>query len=138
MKKIYLISLIIILIFFSCSNNLVIGTIWLGNMEISGADYDLEIYFKQNSISKIYVIGDFDPLTAGDEVSFGSGTYNITSKNEFTAVYSDFFILGAEYNLKLTGIINYSDGSGYGDYEIKSGGVKLVDDDWKIYKLNTY
>lgn len=137
MKIIYFIPIFFILIIASCSNSLVVGTLWLGEIKINNIDYDLEIYFKQSSITKLYTVGDFN-VDGIDEASFGSGTYNITTKNEFSGVYSDFNILGVEYNLKLTGILNYSDGSGYGDYKIKSAGVTVFEDEWKISKLNNY
>lgn len=137
MKIIYFIPIFFILIIASCSNSLVVGTLWLGEIKINNIDYDLEIYFKQSSITKLYAVGDFN-VDGIDEAAFGSGTYNITTKNEFSGVYSDFNILGVEYNLKLTGILNYSDGSGYGDYKIKSAGVTVFEDEWKISKLNNY
>src|SRR4030042_1859993 len=131
MKRIYFIPILIILIISSCSNSLVVGTLWLGEIKINNINYDLEIYFKQKNIKKLYAVGDFN-LDGIDEAAFGSGSYNITSKNEFSGVYGDFNILGVEYNLILTGILNYSDGSGYGDYTIKSGGSIVYKDEWKI------
>jgi len=137
MKKIYFIPIVIILIISSCSNSLVVGSLWLGEIKINNIDYDLEIYFKQNSFTKLYAEGDFN-LDGIDEAAFGSGSYNITNTNAFSGVYGDFNILGVEYNLKLIGVINYSDGSGYGDYTVKTGGATVYKDKWKISKLNNY
>lgn len=130
-----LLFLIFIFLFFlSCSDTLVVGTVWKGDFKYYSEKYDLEVYFTGNKGIEVFLKLDFD-ADGFNEVSSGSGTYYITENNVFIAkTKMDIIIGGVKYvvDLDFKGILVYSGGTGYGDYEF----ADTIKDSWTLSRIN--
>ena len=127
----YKISLIIIFIFIltlSCTESLVKATIWVGKFKSdNNVDYDVEIYFEQNNYMRIFLTWDYDDDGVDDTFS-ATGSYTITNKDAFVG-FADINVPTGLARLKMVGVINYYNNSGYGYYDLRDKTTTILVDE---------
>lgn len=140
MKKTMFIILLIItaLLIISCPQNIVKGTVWEGTIKgtLGGLadddENDLEAYFNPNNEMIAYITYK----TGGNKETLkAKGTYTLGNNHALTAKLEGERG-GTEFDVELTGVINYYTGQGSGEYEFNVGVVEF-EDEWDLMKIGS-
>lgn len=136
-----------LLLFISCPQEMVKGTIWVGTY--TGADDNLErtfeLIFKYDGDAKVFMEwGDLDNrlLTAVGEYSLNDADTFIADDMEGSGEFGEntSYKIFSEYFISLDGVLNNSTGIGRGTFDMRIVELEepynIYKGDWKLTKLN--
>ncbi|MCK4798576.1 MAG: hypothetical protein KAT05_14440 [Spirochaetes bacterium] len=128
-KKILPLLLVSVFIIFisTCAGDLIKGTVWIGTVQTSTVESDIDAFFRADNTIRVYLeLKNLLPNHEGLYMSL-EGTYTLSDTDTFIAelkgeiIDQDFDGKNDSVSLNLSGTLNYFTGLGDGEYEMEIG-----------------